>query len=63
MAIPRVASMLVAAIVVCAAISVVERTLVAQQQAAAPYTPKQSDRPTPLEGDEPGFKSIFDGKR
>ena len=34
-----------AAIVVCAGISVVERTLAAQQQAAAPYTPKQSDRP------------------
>ena len=26
------------------------------------YSPKQSDRPTPLEGEEPGFKSIFDGK-
>ena len=29
---------------------------------SAPYSPKQSDRPTPLEGEEPGFKSIFDGK-
>ena len=27
-----------------------------------PYTPKQSDRPSPLEGDEPGFQPIFDGK-
>jgi hypothetical protein len=27
-----------------------------------PYSPKQSDRPLPLDGDEPGFKSIFDGK-
>jgi hypothetical protein len=26
------------------------------------YVPKQSDRPTPLEGDEPGFVPIFDGK-
>ena len=62
MAIPRVASTLVAAIVVCAGISVVERTLAAQQQAAAPYTPKQSDRPSALDGDEPGFQPIFDGK-
>jgi hypothetical protein len=31
----------------------------AAQQA---YVPKQSDRPEPLSGDEPGFKSIFDGK-
>ncbi len=26
------------------------------------YVPKQSDRPQPIEGDEPGFQSIFDGK-
>jgi hypothetical protein len=26
------------------------------------YTPKQSDRPELIEGDEPGFKSMFDGK-
>lgn len=26
------------------------------------YVPKQSDRPTPVEGDEPGFQPIFDGK-
>ena len=30
--------------------------------AQVPYAPKQSDRPTPLEGDEPGFTSIFDGR-
>ena len=53
---------LAAAIVVCAGISVVERTLAAQQQAAAPYTPKQSDRPSALDGDEAGFQPIFDGK-
>ena len=29
---------------------------------AAQYVPKQSDRPEPLAGDEPGFKPIFDGK-
>jgi hypothetical protein len=27
-----------------------------------PYVPKQSDRPQPIEGDEPGFTSMFDGK-
>jgi hypothetical protein len=26
------------------------------------YVPKQSDRPEPAAGDEPGFKPIFDGK-
>src|SRR5947208_5517174 len=26
------------------------------------YVPKQSDRPEPIPGDEPGFKPIFDGK-
>lgn len=34
----------------------------AQQTASEPYVPKQSDRPEPLAGEEPGFKSIFDGK-
>src|SRR5262245_17881597 len=28
----------------------------------APYVPKQSDRPEPINGDEAGFRSIFDGK-
>jgi hypothetical protein len=32
----------------------------AQQQDA--FVPKQSDRPQTLEGDEPGFRSMFDGK-
>ena len=27
-----------------------------------PYAPKQSDRPTPVDGDEPGFTPIFDGQ-
>ena len=31
-------------------------------QGAQPYVPKQSDRPEALSGDEPGFRSIFDGK-
>lgn len=29
--------------------------------AQEPYVPKQSDRPEPLTGEEPGFESIFDG--
>ena len=33
-------------------------TLAAQE----PYVPKQSDRPEPIAGDEPGFTPIFDGK-
>ncbi len=27
-----------------------------------PYVPKQSDRPEPIDGDESGFDTIFDGK-
>src|SRR5690242_4140845 len=34
----------------------------AAQQPAAPFVPKQSDRPAPAEGDEPGFQPIFNGK-
>jgi hypothetical protein len=29
---------------------------------AAQYVPKQSDRPEPVTGDEPGFQAIFNGK-
>ena len=37
--------------------------LAAQQPPpAAPYVPKQSDRPEAITGDEPGFQRIFDGK-
>ena len=31
-------------------------------QQTTPYVPKQSDRPEPLSGEEPGFVSMFDGK-
>ena len=31
-------------------------------QISQPYVPKQSDQPQPIEGDETGFQSIFDGK-
>ena len=38
-------------------------SLLADQQAPSQaYVPKQSDRPEALSGDEPGFKTIFDGK-
>jgi hypothetical protein len=30
--------------------------------AQQPYVPKQSDRPEPLTGEEPGFEPIFDGR-
>jgi hypothetical protein len=30
--------------------------------AQQPYVPKQSDRPAPIDGDEPGFASMFDGE-
>jgi len=33
-----------------------------QGQPSTTYVPKQSDRPEPVSGDEPGFESIFDGK-
>ncbi|HXW08385.1 MAG TPA: DUF1080 domain-containing protein [Vicinamibacterales bacterium] len=31
-------------------------------QDQVPWVPRQSDRPTPVDGDEPGFKPIFDGR-
>jgi 3-keto-disaccharide hydrolase len=37
-------------------------SIAARQQTTAPYTPKQSDRPSPVDGDEAGFQQIFDGK-
>lgn len=43
-------------------ISVSAAVVVAQQPAAPPYTPKQSDRPEPVAADEPGFQPIFDGR-
>lgn len=36
--------------------------LVAQQSTGERFVPKQSDRPEPLAGEDPGFQSIFDGK-
>jgi hypothetical protein len=34
----------------------------APSAAATPYAPRQNDRPTPVDGDEPGFRPIFDGR-
>jgi 3-keto-disaccharide hydrolase len=34
----------------------------AQPSSAEPYAPQQTDRPTPVDGDEPGFQPIFDGR-
>jgi hypothetical protein len=34
----------------------------AQQKSAEPYVPRQADRPTALDGDGPGYRTIFDGK-
>lgn len=49
-------------IVALAAVLVAGAALAAHQQTAgAPYVPKQSDRPLPVDGDEPGFQPIFDG--
>jgi hypothetical protein len=58
-----ISQQLVARIVV-AFVAVWTGTLAARQQPpAAPYVPKQSDRPEPLAaGDEPGFQQIFDGR-
>lgn len=44
-----------------ASIAMLVATPVAQQPAST-YTPRQTDRPSALEGDEPGFQPIFDGR-
>src|SRR5262245_9315724 len=36
--------------------------IAAGRQNTPPYTPKQSDRPIPIESDEAGFRQIFDGR-
>jgi len=35
--------------------------VLAAHQQTTPYVPKQSDRPMPVDADEPGFQPIFDG--
>lgn len=46
----------------CGLLAVSMAVMAAQQPPpATPYVPRQSDRPTPVDGDEPGFQPIFDG--
>jgi len=45
-----------------AAGALASKIAVAQQSADPVYAPKQSDRPQPLAGEEPGFRPIFNGK-
>ena len=45
-----------------AALGGVVLSATSQQQATTPYTPRQADRPSTIEGDEAGFQPIFDGK-
>jgi len=52
------AALAVATAVLCG--SVHDGGISAQNPAGA-YVPRQNDRPTPIDGDEPGFQSIFDG--
>jgi hypothetical protein len=51
----RVPALLIAGSLAIAAASA------ARQISGQPYTPRQADRPTALEGEEPGYRSIFDG--
>ncbi len=54
----------------CVALAIVAASLAAAANPPAaagtapptPYVPRQSDRPQPVAGDEPGFESIFDGQ-
>jgi hypothetical protein len=45
-----------------AAATEARQTAAPAQSSAGPYVPRQNDRPTPIEGDEPGFHAIFDSK-
>src|SRR5689334_1537822 len=47
---------------VASLVAALSRVPLSAQQPAGSYVPKQSDRPEPIEGDEAGFHSIFDGK-
>jgi hypothetical protein len=51
-------------LIAAAAASMSVVAIATSRQAPQPgsYVPRQSDRPTPVDGDEPGFQSIFDGK-
>jgi hypothetical protein len=51
-------SLLLPAAVLAAGLTAVQT----QPPATTPYVPRQSDRPAPVDGDEPGFEPIFDGR-
>jgi hypothetical protein len=48
--------------VIALALAAVSLTAADKENSNLPYAPKQSDRPQPIVGDEPGFASIFDGR-
>ena len=50
------------ALALAGAAAVCQLALAGAQDKPAPYAPKQSDRPEAVSGDEPGFRSIFDGR-
>src|SRR5690349_19061796 len=55
-------TMRMAAAALVGGLVMVAASAAAHAQAPPPYVPKQSDRPSPVDGDEPGFVTIFDGK-
>jgi Domain of Unknown Function (DUF1080) len=57
----RIAALL-ATLTIVASIGSAQQQTAAPPPSGAPYVPRQSDRPTPIEGDEAGFNLIFDGK-
>jgi hypothetical protein len=62
-AVNRMAKLAIVAIVAIASIVLLSGgLLVAERAPATQYAPRQSDRPEPVNGDEPGFEPIFDGK-
>jgi hypothetical protein len=55
-------SKLVLTSVVCGGLALFVMRSQAGPQTPPPYVPRQSDRPLPLEAEEPGYQMIFDGK-
>ena len=59
---PRRMSMFAAGVSCALGAALVAAQTSATQTPAEPYTPRQSDRPSPIDGDEPGFRPIFNGR-
>jgi hypothetical protein len=55
-------TMRMAAAALVGGLVIVAASAAAHAQTPPPYVPTQSDRPSPVDGDEPGFVTIFDGK-